>query len=61
MSRYITSRTPVNLSLNVDHVVPFHSPEGTAAEWIEDPFGNSGYVYTGPGNNPLVLELSREI
>jgi hypothetical protein len=32
-----------------DHVVPFHSPEGTVAEWMEDPFGLAGYVYTGPG------------
>ena len=35
-----------------DHVVPFHSPNGTAGEWVEDPYhgdGSAGYVYTGPG------------
>jgi len=32
-----------------DHVVPFHSPEGTAGEWVQDPYGKEGYVYTGPG------------
>lgn len=32
-----------------DHVVPYHSPSGTAGEWIEDPYGEAGYTYTGPG------------
>lgn len=32
-----------------DHVVPFHSPSGTAGEWMEDPYGAAGYTYTGPG------------
>lgn len=32
-----------------DHVTPYHSPSGTAGEWIEDPYGEFGYVYTGPG------------
>lgn len=32
-----------------DHVTPYHSPEGTAAEWVEDPYDNFGNVYTGPG------------
>ncbi|KAG9664115.1 phosphoesterase-domain-containing protein, partial [Aureobasidium melanogenum] len=32
-----------------DHVVPYHSPNGTAGEWIEDPYNEYGYVYTGPG------------
>lgn len=32
-----------------DHVTPFHSPEGTAGEWVQDPYGDFGYVYTGPG------------
>jgi hypothetical protein len=31
-----------------DHVVPYHSPSGTTAEWMKDPYG-SGTVYTGPG------------
>ena len=30
-----------------DHVVPYHSPEGTAGEWMEDPYGEFGDVYTG--------------
>ena len=32
-----------------DHVVPFHSPTGTPGEWMNDPYGSSGPVYTGPG------------
>lgn len=30
-------------------MTPFHSPNGTAEEWIEDPFGNVGFTYAGPG------------
>lgn len=32
-----------------DHVTPYHSPPGTAGEWIEDPYKEVGYTYTGPG------------
>lgn len=32
-----------------DHVVPYHSPSGTPGEWIQDPYNEYGYVYTGPG------------
>ncbi|CZR53328.1 related to phospholipase C [Phialocephala subalpina] len=32
-----------------DHVTPFHSPSGTAGEWIEDPYGAVNHTYTGPG------------
>ncbi|WPH01291.1 Hypothetical protein R9X50_00412900 [Acrodontium crateriforme] len=32
-----------------DHVVPYHAPNGTAAEWINDPYGNAGYTPIGPG------------
>ncbi len=32
-----------------DHVSPFHAPEGTAGEWMEDPYGNFGNVFAGPG------------
>ena len=32
-----------------DHVVPYHSPAGTPGEWLEDPYGLFGQVYTGPG------------
>ena len=32
-----------------DHVTPYHSPQGTPGEWLEDPYGNVGYTYSGPG------------
>ncbi|OCK82157.1 putative non-hemolytic phospholipase C precursor [Lepidopterella palustris CBS 459.81] len=32
-----------------DHVTPYHSPAGTAGEWMQDPYGKFGQVYTGPG------------
>jgi phospholipase C len=32
-----------------DHVTPFHSPEGTAGEWMKDPLGLFGDVFVGPG------------
>lgn len=32
-----------------DHVNPFHAPEGTAAEWFEDPYGGTGNTIIGPG------------
>ncbi|KAF2804329.1 non-hemolytic phospholipase C precursor [Mytilinidion resinicola] len=32
-----------------DHVTPYHSPENTQGEWMKDPYGNLGDVYTGPG------------
>ncbi|OOF95290.1 hypothetical protein ASPCADRAFT_5820 [Aspergillus carbonarius ITEM 5010] len=32
-----------------DHVIPFHSPEGTPGEWMEDPYGIFGKLYVGPG------------
>jgi phospholipase C len=32
-----------------DSVTPFHSPNGTQGEWIVDPLGDFGDVYTGPG------------
>ncbi|CAK44018.1 uncharacterized protein An01g11130 [Aspergillus niger] len=32
-----------------DHVIPFHSPEGTPGEWMEDPYGVFGKLYVGPG------------
>lgn len=32
-----------------DHVTPYHSPDGTAGEWLEDPYGEVGYTYSGPG------------
>lgn len=30
-------------------VTPYHSPQGTPGEWVQDPYGEFGYVYTGPG------------
>lgn len=32
-----------------DHVVPYHSPAGTAGEWLKDPYGVFGDLYSGPG------------
>ncbi|RMD42635.1 hypothetical protein DV735_g2485, partial [Chaetothyriales sp. CBS 134920] len=33
-----------------DHVVPYHSPEGTPGEWFEDPYGIfNTTVFSGPG------------
>lgn len=32
-----------------DHLAPFHAPEGTAAEWIEDPWAGQGNTFVGPG------------
>lgn len=32
-----------------DHVVPYHSPNGTAGEWLSDPYDQVGYTYSGPG------------
>jgi phospholipase C len=32
-----------------DHVTPYHSPEGTAGEWLQDPYNKVGYTYSGPG------------
>ncbi|KAH8669772.1 phosphoesterase family-domain-containing protein [Tricladium varicosporioides] len=32
-----------------DHVVPYHSPAGTAGEWLDDPYKKVGYTYSGPG------------
>ena len=32
-----------------DHVIPYHSPPGTEGEWLNDPYGEVGYTYSGPG------------
>ncbi|RDL29995.1 uncharacterized protein BP5553_10622 [Venustampulla echinocandica] len=32
-----------------DHVTPYHSPLDTPGEWVEDPYNNVGYTYSGPG------------
>lgn len=32
-----------------DHVVPYHSPNGTVGEWLNDPYNEVGYTYSGPG------------
>lgn len=32
-----------------DHVTPYHSPQSTVGEWMQDPYGKFGQVYTGPG------------
>ncbi|KAM0547825.1 hypothetical protein ACHAPJ_010171 [Fusarium lateritium] len=32
-----------------DHVSPYHAPDGTAGEWIDDPYGEAGRTVIGPG------------
>ncbi|CAG8959840.1 hypothetical protein HYFRA_00001749 [Hymenoscyphus fraxineus] len=32
-----------------DHVTPYHSPAGTPGEWLQDPYQQVGYTYSGPG------------
>ncbi|KAH8699073.1 putative non-hemolytic phospholipase C precursor [Talaromyces proteolyticus] len=32
-----------------DAVLPYHSPEGTQGEWMNDPLGEFGQIFTGPG------------
>ncbi|KAL9476434.1 hypothetical protein ACSS6W_006275 [Trichoderma asperelloides] len=32
-----------------DHVDPYRSPNGTSGEWIQDPYGQVGYTFIGPG------------
>jgi phospholipase C len=32
-----------------DAVMPLISPNGTAGEWFEDPYGTLGYTFSGPG------------
>ncbi|KND91864.1 Non-hemolytic phospholipase C [Tolypocladium ophioglossoides CBS 100239] len=32
-----------------DHVDPYRSPDGTPAEWIDDPWGQVGHTFIGPG------------
>ncbi|POR35066.1 Non-hemolytic phospholipase C [Tolypocladium paradoxum] len=32
-----------------DHVDPYRSPDGTAGEWLDDPYGQVGHTFAGPG------------
>ncbi|RCI17139.1 hypothetical protein L249_1867 [Ophiocordyceps polyrhachis-furcata BCC 54312] len=32
-----------------DHVDPFRAPRGTPAEWLDDPYGQVGHTFAGPG------------
>ena len=32
-----------------DHVDPYRSPDGTPGEWINDPYGQVGHTFAGPG------------
>ncbi|KAL2206868.1 non-hemolytic phospholipase c [Sarocladium strictum] len=41
-----------------DAVMPIVSPEGTAGEWFEDPYGELGYTYSGPGVRVPLLIIS---
>ncbi|KAF3403372.1 Non-hemolytic phospholipase C [Talaromyces pinophilus] len=39
-----------------DAVMPLISPNGTAGEWFEDPYGTLGYTFSGPGVRiPLMI------
>ena len=39
-----------------DAVLPLVSPNGTAGEWFEDPYGTLGYTWSGPGVRiPLIM------
>jgi phospholipase C len=35
-----------------DSVMPIISPKGTAGEWFEDPYGELGFTFSGPGQYP---------
>lgn len=39
-----------------DAVMPLISPNGTAGEWFEDPYGTLGYTFSGPGEflSPII-------
>lgn len=32
-----------------DHVDPYRSPDGTPGEWLDDPYGEVGHTFVGPG------------
>jgi phospholipase C len=32
-----------------DHVNPYHAPDGTPGEWLNDPYGKVGHTFAGPG------------
>lgn len=38
-----------------DAVLPLVSPNGTAGEWFEDPYGTLGYTFSGPGELLFLL------
>ncbi|KAL8280901.1 hypothetical protein RQP46_006580 [Phenoliferia psychrophenolica] len=40
-----------------DHVVPFHSPEGTPGEWLTNPFNNKT-TFSGPGHRLPFMAVS---
>jgi phospholipase C len=40
-----------------DRVTPFHSPPGTAGEWLEDPYTGQGQLFSGPGKSEQVETL----
>ncbi|KAH8648435.1 putative hemolytic phospholipase C precursor [Xylariales sp. PMI_506] len=41
-----------------DAVYPLISPEGTPGEWFEDPYGELGYTFSGPGIRIPLLIIS---
>lgn len=40
-----------------DTVYPLISPKGTPGEWFEDPYGELGYTFSGPGKSGLHIAL----
>jgi phospholipase C len=32
-----------------DHLDPYRSPDGTPGEWLDDPYGEVGHTFAGPG------------
>ncbi|OJJ51727.1 hypothetical protein ASPZODRAFT_108681 [Penicilliopsis zonata CBS 506.65] len=41
-----------------DPIWPYHSPRGTAGEWLEDPYGELGYTFAGPGIRVPIFIIS---
>ena len=38
-----------------DAVLPLVSPKGTKGEWFEDPYGELGYTFSGPGETVTIV------
>ena len=42
-----------------DAVAPLVSPRGTPGEWFEDPYGELGYTFSGPGEFLRLVPCSK--